>query len=419
MQRQYVIIADDLTGSSDSGIQFFKAGYSASVIFDPASLASLEKTVAVLDTETRNVPEEQSVEILENMAKHLLPFRGKRVFYKKVDSTLRGNIAAEVKVLREKLQLPLTVFAPSYPGNGRTARNGLLLVNGLPVASTAAGQDPRKPVKTSSLVETLEGGEGIPVRHIALKEIRQYRIPEIMRATGRKGVFSCDAETEDDLRWIVDGTTEEVPREDVLWVGSAGLAGALAVSSLPVLLVVGSLNPLSILQAEHIIKEKIAFPVILHVSSLLSSREEEKQRVIKEAKDLLLRGKNTLLISSLEKTQFGQGAKGDVGEAICKSLASAVSDILNSLPVSGLFLTGGEVAVWVVRALGAGGIDLVKEVEPGIPLVRLLDGPHAGLPMVTKAGGFGFEETMAGCIAELSAWSLRYEKAFSAEKNGY
>ena len=416
MQRQYVIIADDLTGSSDSGIQFFKAGYSATVIFDPESLASIEKPVAVLDTETRTLPEEQSVEILENMAKHLLSFRGKRVFYKKIDSTLRGNIAAEVKILREKLQFPLTVFAPSYPGNGRTARDGLLLVKGLPVASTAAGQDPRNPVKTSSLVETLRGGNCLPVRHITIEEIRQFRIPEIIRAAGRKGVFSCDAETDDDLRLIVDGTTEEVPPEDVLWVGSAGMAGALAVSPLPVLLVVGSLNPGSVLQAQHILEKNIAFPVILHVASLLSSRAEEEKRVVKEAKELLLRRKNALLISSLEKAQLGEDAKGDAGEAICRSLASAVSDILRALPVSGLFLTGGEVAVWVVRALGAGGIELLKEVEPGIPLVRLLDGPHAGLPMVTKAGGFGVEETMANCIAELSAWSVCHEKPFMLNK---
>lgn len=411
MQRQYVIIADDLTGSSDSGIQFFKAGYSASVIFDPESLASIEKSVTVLDTETRNLPEEQSVEILGNMTKDLLPFRGKRIFYKKVDSTLRGNIAAEVKVLREKLQFSLTVFAPSYPENGRTARDGLLLVNGLPVASTAAGEDPRNPVKTSSLVETLEGGNTLSVRHITLEEIRQFRIPEIIRAAGRKGIFSCDAETEDDLRLIVDGTTEEAPPEDVLWVGSAGMAQALAVSPLPVLLVVGSLNPRSVLQVQHILEKKIAFPVKLNIPSLLNDKVEEEERMLKEAKELLLRKRNTLLIPSLEEKKTGYDRDSAIGEAICKSLSTTTSNILEFLSVGGLFLTGGEVAVWVVRALGAEGIELVKEVEPGIPLVRLLEGPHAGLPMITKAGGFGVEETMANCIAELQAWSVRYGKA--------
>lgn len=57
--------------------------------------------------------------------------------------------------------------------------------------------------------------------------------------------------------------------------------------------------------------------------------------------------------------------------------------------IDGLFLTGGETAVYCCQALGATGIEVISEVTPGIPIGRLVGGPFQGLPIVTKAGAFG------------------------------
>ena len=54
-----------------------------------------------------------------------------------------------------------------------------------------------------------------------------------------------------------------------------------------------------------------------------------------------------------------------------------------------LLLTGGETAIAVLRALGAGGLRLAGEIEPGVALGALVGGPFDGLALVTKAGGFG------------------------------
>jgi uncharacterized protein YgbK (DUF1537 family) len=54
-----------------------------------------------------------------------------------------------------------------------------------------------------------------------------------------------------------------------------------------------------------------------------------------------------------------------------------------------LLLTGGETAIAVLRSLGAGGLRLTGELEPGLALGILAGGPFDGLAVMTKAGGFG------------------------------
>lgn len=405
MGKKYVIIADDLTGSNDTGIQFLKAGFASSVILDPAALSSMEECGAVVvDTESRNIPASEASGILERIIPCLAPLKGKRVIYKKVDSTLRGNIAAETAVLREGLHLPLTVFAPAYPRNKRTARDGLLLMDGVPVAETEMGRDSRKPVTTSSLAETLGGSGTAGVRPVSLAEIREFRIPDILRKAGGKGSFSFDTETDEDLQLIVEGVTEAALPEDVLWVGSAGMAEAMVASPCPVLLVMGSLSPKSALQARYVLSEQLAAPVRMNVGELLRDREAEESRLAEAVSRFLRERKHVLLVSSLEEEQIETGRRSGAGELVSESLAAVVSRVLSSVRVGGMFITGGEVAIRVVCALGAGGTSLVEEVEPGIPLVCLIGGEYGGLPLVTKAGGFGEEETMAHCVAVLSAF---------------
>lgn len=61
--------------------------------------------------------------------------------------------------------------------------------------------------------------------------------------------------------------------------------------------------------------------------------------------------------------------------------------------LQGVILTGGDTAKAVCRHLGVSGIQLLREVEPGIPLGRLVgDTP---LPVVTKAGAFGSELSLS------------------------
>jgi uncharacterized protein YgbK (DUF1537 family) len=54
-----------------------------------------------------------------------------------------------------------------------------------------------------------------------------------------------------------------------------------------------------------------------------------------------------------------------------------------------LFMTGGDTAHFVCRALGIHALHLKREFAPGVPLAIAEGGPFDGVSVVLKSGGFG------------------------------
>ena len=86
---------------------------------------------------------------------------------------------------------------------------------------------------------------------------------------------------------------------------------------------------------------------------------------------------------------------GDVVEMLA-GVAGAISE--ENL-FDALVLTGGDTAVGVARRLGAVGVLLEGEVEPGIPVGSLI-GPKP-YRVVTKAGAFGEPGTLVKAVETL------------------
>ncbi len=97
-----LVIADDLTGASDAGVQFAKKGIPVLVLTGiPNSLAdlSVDKSVVVINTESRHVDAGEAGKRVTR-AVELGLAAGIPYFYKKTDSTLRGNIGSELEATR-------------------------------------------------------------------------------------------------------------------------------------------------------------------------------------------------------------------------------------------------------------------------------------------------------------------------------
>jgi uncharacterized protein YgbK (DUF1537 family) len=387
------VIADDLTGAADTGVQFARAGYRTAVVFRGEPVPPEDLDAAVFDTDSRTLRPGLAARYVSEAGRSA---RAARLVYKKFDSTLRGSVAEELSAALESTRRRSAVVAPAFPAAGRTTAGGTQLVNGVPVHETELKNDPRTPVREGHL-PTLLGGWSSSVGTLSAGDLED---PEnVRRALEANEWTVADAEREADLEALV----RAVPGpERVLWAGSAGLALALgavhpgprpaeARVALPkarsVLVVVGSLNGVSRGQLGRLVEEhgEVAIPV--GPGSAGTVRE-----VVAAAREALSGGVCAVVHSS---GRASSGARGQV----MRSLAGAAAALAEEGLFDGLVLTGGSTAVAVSRRLGASGIRLAGEVEAGVPAGTLI-GPKP-YTVVTKAGGFGGPKTLVEAVQSL------------------
>ncbi|MBW7460650.1 four-carbon acid sugar kinase family protein, partial [Paenibacillus sepulcri] len=120
---EFAMIADDLTGANDSGVQLAASGYSASVLFRLDEEAPGSVDAVVLNTDSRADSPQTAYAKVRNAADYVSRLSA-GIVYKKLDSTLRGNIGAELDAVYDAFKPDFIVLAPAYPGNGRTTENG-------------------------------------------------------------------------------------------------------------------------------------------------------------------------------------------------------------------------------------------------------------------------------------------------------
>jgi uncharacterized protein YgbK (DUF1537 family) len=386
------IIADDLTGAADTGVQLARAGYRTAVAFRGAPVPPAEDLDAVaLDTDSRAMPAGFAAKRVMETARTV---RDAPIVYKKLDSTLRGPIAAELVAALGASGRERAVVAPAFPSAERTTLEGVQLVRGVPVHETEAKSDPRTPVREGHL-PTLLSAAFPSVLSLSAEDLAD---PAAVRRTlGSAACVVADAARDEDLEALVRAVPD--PHE-VLWAGSAGLAVALGVvypgpradttSSPPtparkVLVVVGSLSGVTRRQLRSLEEQGCAAVPV----GIGRTDATEALRLARAA----LSGGACAAVHSAESRDAS-----DAGTVV-----GALAEVVGALSEEGLFdalvLTGGDTAVGVARRLGAVGIKLEGEVESGIPVGTLI-GPSP-YRVVTKAGAFGEQGTLVGAVETL------------------
>ena len=84
-----------------------------------------------------------------------------------------------------------------------------------------------------------------------------------------------------------------------------------------------------------------------------------------------------------------------------RAVASAVDNLLKACQhegISGFILAGGDTAQLVCDHCRADGLWMEGEILPGLPWGRLDKGLFDGLPVATKAGGFGDADALARLV---------------------
>jgi hypothetical protein len=145
---------------------------------------------------------------------------GARV-YKKIDSLLRGNVAAEVAAAARALgsgdRPALAVVAPAFPSTGRTTVEGVVLVHGEPLSAPQHGR----------VAAVLAEADLTTARAPLDRQSRPTALAELLASAWGDGVDAVvvDAVSDADLARVAEATADlDFP---VLLVGSGGLARPL------------------------------------------------------------------------------------------------------------------------------------------------------------------------------------------------
>ncbi len=410
--KKALVIADDLTGANDTIAQFAKLALSSVTVAFPSRFSSnlLTKLITKYDviavnTDSRALDPNKAYEAVFKVSEEIKTvYNGitSLLIYKKMDSTLRGNITEEIKAVYDSMKPQLIVFAPAFPKQGRTTLKGVHLVNNIPVDQTQFGKDTRKPVKTAIISAYFESVFK-KYKHVFLEELRSGKVLELVR---EYEVLSFDVENDIDLRSIVDSVL--ACDKSVVWVGSAGLAEYIAYSSIfgdisgkPVLFVVGTLNDVTRAQINELIKFLKSRLVLINLNSLIEDFEAESKRIISEVKKALEWSEDIIITTSYSLEQVEQGRNlakklsmtlTDLGLLISRKIGELVNLLISNFgsnKFSGLFLSGGDVALAVLNELNIDFVKVVGEIEPGLPLLK-----YDNTYLVTKAGGFGRKDTL-------------------------
>lgn len=134
-----------MTGALEVGAKFASHG-----ILTLVHTQSAGAPVEVIDTETRHLPASDAYSRIRALAGASVDF-----IYKKTDSTLRGNIGAELQAIAAAHPAWKIGYAPAYPALGRTVKDGVLYVDGTPVHQTVFGNDALNPVNSSAIRDVL------------------------------------------------------------------------------------------------------------------------------------------------------------------------------------------------------------------------------------------------------------------------
>ena len=404
-----LVVADDLTGANATAALFVRLGLRTRTLAAGSGHrhAGPGGDVAVVTTGSRRLAPEAAADRVRGL---LAALGGgePQLLVKRVDSTLRGPIGAELEVMLayRRSQRPGRVAAlavPAYPAAGRTTVGGIHLLDGVPLARGPATRDPVTPVTSSRAAALLVAGTTLTATELRLDVLDRddHAVAEALAvALGSADVTVADAATEADLARLAAAAALLRPRVgDIVAVDSgpfgAAYCDALGItaqaSRTPVLVVIGSPAETTRLQLRAARRSMGAHIDV--VAGHLSSGE-----VAARAVDAIDAG---AAVAGWQVPPPQLGADRAWPEQVPSWLAGATRQVLAARPVTGVFARGGEVAAAGLDALEARGVDVRAEVQPLVVAGRIIGGPWDRLPIVTKGGLVGDDNAITASIGHL------------------
>jgi len=407
-----LIVADDFTGANDTGVQFAKKKLRTIMLTGKEKIRTTLKNcdVLVVDTESRFDGGDTAYIKAREAGKTAEKEKIKYV-YKKLDSTMRGNIGAEISGVMDSTGIGHAVVVPAFPANGRITKDGNVYVKGVLLEETEFANDPKTPVKGSYIPEIISRQTDKKTALINYNDLRSgkehliNKLKELMGEGAR--IIVIDVLDNDDLEMIASSVTSF--RDKILYAGSTGFAEYLPEYLFPGrikksnVVIAGSVSSITRWQIEYARKNLDVRVIDIDAEQLFKGGSlKEKERVLEIIKDYSGVGQDFIIRTAPSEESvskcFDLGRKSGldrfkVSETTAVFLGELAKDIITDFSINGIMITGGDTAIKVATALNISGTIIKDEISPGIPWGHFLD-RHKDIIVVSKAGGFGGEEAI-------------------------
>jgi D-threonate/D-erythronate kinase len=407
------IFADDLTGALDAAAPFAASGFRTVVSSNSELPQGAENAEVVsINLGTRHMDPTDIGSHVEKAVGALADL-GARVMMNKVDSTLRGNPGAELAIVLRKLSADHAVLCPAYPQNGRTVEDGILLVNGVPVVDTDVGQDRLSPLPSSG------------VENIVLSSLDRADLSLQVHLFGNDGgkavsdllpvIIAADAKTDSDLQILAERVVGAESRAFV--AGSAGvsiaLADALRNSRKTLQPQTGTISTGRRILIVTASQRSIVDEQIRALGDEIDSMHAEltvDEAIEGASADSVNRMTEVVRADGVVVLQVGKpDASEDLdasellitAEKISRNLGLFVREITDSSTPDVLVVIGGDTTAGVLMACGVTSLELQGELQPGTVSAVPADGSIAGGFLITRAGGFGDENSLLELVSLL------------------
>jgi uncharacterized protein YgbK (DUF1537 family) len=349
-----LILADDLTGAGDTAARCYSAGLPATIALRPPH-PPLAAGATAFTSDSRHLPPTAAAAAVR--AAVLTVATEPVIWYKKIDSTLRGNLGAEIDALLDTLGRSMAIICPAFPAQRRVLCDGALIIG------DAAYPDRHLP-------SLLADQSHRPVAAIPLDIVRSGALAEHIAAAA--GLLVVDALTDDDLAAIVEAAAHARP--DALLCGSAGMVRPLA--------------------------ERLARPLV----------EPARRAVATDGPFLFAIGSGSpqahrqmaALASAMPEIVLlhqpppvpGAPLDGPEARALAEQFADAVVARASELRPAMLLLSGGDTAQTVLGRLGVAMLEVRAELLPGVPLARGVDAAGRNWHIALKPGSQGDDDAL-------------------------
>lgn len=442
------VVADDLTGATTCAVLLARSGTKTVVLTElghpEAVQYAAEKKAVVISTNSRPLPPKTAYEAAAS-ATATLSGLGVSQFSKRIDTTFRGSIGAEVDAMLDQLgPETVAVVVPAMPQSRRFLSGGYSIIDGVPLEQTSAASDVRTPVRESHIPSLLSKQTSRKVGLVELKYVlsggEQLTQRMCQLRAGGCTILVADTVTESDIRQIASACVTLNWR--ILAVDPGPFTAKLAFcrgivgpeQPVPplhptaaqggcVLIAAGSASLVTRRQLALFCRQ--AGNLCIHVDPRRLIGDEtsfcgEVASVVRSASAylaspsppyaLVFATADSGSLISLDEEDAQRGyAPGTCAQRINLGLGKVIKALMDAYPdvIDGLYCTGGDTQAAVCHALGVYCLEAVDYLIPQTDITRLT-GPYSGIPMIGK-GGLTGDDNIVSRIAE----RLRQETSYS------